>query len=163
MSKSTSNRPQKVGQLIQQELGSLLIEGLKDPRIGFATVTEVRVTGDLRQAKVFISVYGTDDERQTSLAGLTAAAGYLKRQLARSIRLRFMPDLIFVLDTSLDTAQRLEDIIEAIDSGETVIPESESFETVEVATDRQARSATAERMQQDQLERPNERRVKKSR
>ena len=153
MPKSSSNRPQKVGQLIQKELGNLLIEGLKDPRIGFATVTEVRVTGDLRQAKVFISVYGSEQERQDSLEGFLAAAGFLKRALSRSLRLRFMPDLLFELDTSLDQAQRLDEIIYAIEAGELEIPETEVHETVPVATDRQARMDSAERMDADLAER----------
>ena len=149
MSKSSSNRPQKVGQLIQKELGNLLIEGLKDPRIGFATITEVRVTGDLRQAKVFVSVYGTDKERQDSLEGLTAAAGFLKRQLGRALRLRFLPDLIFSLDTSLDQAHRLDEIIHAIESGDKEIPDTEVHKTVPVATDRKARVDSAERIGAD--------------
>jgi len=153
VSKSSSNRPQKVGQLIQKELGNLLIEGLKDPRIGFATVTEVRVTGDLRQAKVFISVYGTDQERRESLEGFLAAAGFLRRQLSRSLRLRYIPELLFELDTSLDQAQRLDEIIHAIEAGDKEIPETEVHETVPVATDRQARMDSAERMDADLTER----------
>lgn len=153
VSKSSSNRPQKVGQLIQQELGNLLIEGLKDPRIGFATITEVRVSGDLRQAKVFVSVYGSDQERQDSIEGLMAAAGYLKRQLGRTLRLRFLPDLIFALDTSLDQAHRLDEIIHAIESGDKEVPETEVHQTVPVATDRQARMDSAERIEADIVER----------
>ncbi len=163
MSKSSSNRPQKVGQLIQKELGNLLIEGLKDPRIGFATITEVRVTGDLRQAKVFVSVYGTQEEREQSVAGLTAAAGYLKREMGKALRLRFLPDLIFALDTSLDQAHRLEEIINAIESGDKEIPETELNQTVPVATDRKARGDSAERIETDLVERQHRQASKVSR
>tara|TARA_Y100001934_G_C12108307_1_gene657273 strand:+ start:195 stop:719 length:525 start_codon:yes stop_codon:yes gene_type:complete len=163
VSKSSSNRPQKVGQLIQKELGNLLIEGLKDPRIGFATITEVRVTGDLRQAKVFVSVYGTQEEREQSVAGLTAAAGYLKREMGKALRLRFLPDLIFALDTSLDQAHRLEEIINAIESGDKEIPETELNQTVPVATDRKARGDSAERIETDLVERQHRQASKVSR
>ena len=153
VAQSNSNRPQRVAQLIQQELGNLFIEGLKDPRIGFVTITEVRVTGDLRQARVFVSVYGSDEERAQSVDGLTAAAGYLKRQLAQALRLRFMPDLAFELDTSLDHVQRLDQIIQAIETGESEIPESQVAETVPVATDRTARNERAQQMNEDHAER----------
>jgi len=149
VAQSISNRPQKVAQLIQQELGTLFIQGLKDPRIGFATVTEVRVSGDLRQARVFVSVYGSEEERSESLKGLTAAAGYLRRQLSRSLRLRFMPELEFALDTSLDEAQRLEDIISAIEAGDSEVPDRSTQETVPVATDRDALNKSAMRMEED--------------
>ena len=80
MSRSQDKRPQRVGQMLQEEISRLLISGLHDPRIGFVTITEVRVSGDLRHARVFISAYTEKAEREASIAGLNAATDALKYQ-----------------------------------------------------------------------------------
>lgn len=124
----------------------MLVEGLKDPRIGFATVTEVRLTPDLRTARVYVSIYGTDEERSASVAGLTAAAGFLKRQLSRRMRLKYTPSLIFVHDDTLDQAQRLDEVFDAISAGDSEAPEpAGEAPTLPVKTDR---SELAERREQ---------------
>ena len=122
MSSSPHQRAQRVGQLIHEVLGQLLIEGLKDPRVGFVTITHVHLTDDLRSAWVAVSILGSDSQRQTSLQGLQAAAGYLKRHVAQHLKLRFTPDLRFSLDDSLDRVQRLEELFAAVSRGETDIP-----------------------------------------
>jgi len=117
-------RADRVSHLIQQELGQLLVNGVKDLRIGFVTVTEVRLTDDLRSARVYISIFGDESERASSLSGLQDAAGYLKRELSQRIRLRYTPNLTFHHDTTLDRAARLEELLastrknDAIDSAE---------------------------------------------
>jgi ribosome-binding factor A len=129
-------RAQRVGHLIQQELAKMLVEGVKDPRVGFATVTEVRASPDLRTARVYFSVYGSDQERSDTMAGLTAASGYLQRELGRRLRLKYTPELTFALDTSLDQADRLEQLIGAISRGETETPADLPRESVPVETSR---------------------------
>lgn len=136
MSESDHKRSSRVGPLIQQELSRLLFNGLKDPRVGFVTVTEVRVTDDFGQAKVYVSIYGEPEKRQESLQGLKAAAGYLKRELAAVLKLRHMPDLFFVLDESLDKAQRLHQVMNAISRGESELPPAVETSFVPVKTPR---------------------------
>ncbi len=141
---SDKKRSARVGELIKHELAELITNELKDPRVGFVTVTEVRVPGDLRSAKVFVSIYGDDEGRQSSLAGLNAAAGFLKRELGRRLQLRHVPELTFVHDESLDRADRLQALMNAIAHGETETPDTELHQAVPVDT---ARTALAERQQ----------------
>lgn len=110
----------------------MLQEELKDPRIGFVTVTEVRPTPDLRHAKIFVSVYDEANERSASIEALQSAAGFIKRELAQVLRTRFVPELEFVLDDGLDRAQRLEDVMSAIHAGEHELPEERVTEFLEV-------------------------------
>lgn len=112
-------RDQRLGQLIQQEIAKLLVNEVKDPRVGFATVTEVRTAADLAQAKVFVSILGDDTQRQDTLKGLTKARGFLRRELAHRLKLRQMPELFFELDTTLDKVDRLESVFRAIEEGKT--------------------------------------------
>ena len=89
MSEQAYKRADRVAHLIQQEVGSVLDQGLRDPRIGFVTVTGVHLSNDLRSARIHVSIYGSEAEREASLAGLQAAAGYVKRELGKRIKLRF--------------------------------------------------------------------------
>jgi ribosome-binding factor A len=133
MSSSGGKRAHKLGQIIQKELGRMLQEELKDPRIGFVTITEVRPTPDLRHAKIFVSVYDEADVRGESVAALQSAAGFIKRELGQVLRTRFVPELEFVLDDGLDRAQRLEDVMSAIHAGEHELPEERINEFLEVS------------------------------
>ena len=138
MSSSSPKRPQRVAQLIQQEISRLLVQGLKDPRVGFVTVTEVRVTGDLRHAKVYVSVYEDGERRDETLAGLQAAAGFIKREIAQNVRIRWVPDLHFTLDEGLERAQRMEELMGAIARGDKEAPEAVSAEVLPVVNSRSA-------------------------
>ena len=119
-----------MGHLLQQELARLLVEGIKDPRVGFVTVTEVRVTDDLKHAQAYVSILGDDAQRQTTLAGLRAAAGFVKRELGQRCSLRYIPTLSFEHDDTLDRAQRLEVIFAAVKRGESEIPPPEALEAL---------------------------------
>ncbi len=112
-------RGQRLGQLLQQEIASLLVNEIKDPRVGFATVTEVRTAADLTLARVFVSILGDENQRKETLEGLSKARGFLRRELAHRLKLRQMPELQFELDTTLDTADRLESVFKAINEGKT--------------------------------------------
>lgn len=114
---SDPKRGQRLGQLIQQEIAKLLVNEVKDPRVGFATVTEVRTAPDLTLARVFVSILGDDSQRQSTLTGLGKARGFLRRELAHRLKLRQMPELQFELDTTLDDVDRLESVFRSINEG----------------------------------------------
>ncbi|RNB92054.1 30S ribosome-binding factor RbfA [Brevibacillus fluminis] len=115
MNKTRTNR---VGEEIKKELSLLLQRGMKDPRIGFVTVTGVEVTSDLQQAKVYISVFGSAEQRSDSLAGLQKAKGFLRTEIGRRIKLRHVPDLVFKLDESIDYGNKIETILREISTPE---------------------------------------------
>ncbi len=90
----------------------MLAGELKDPRLAvFATVTEVRMTPDLKQAKVYVSVLGTEAEQASTIKGLTAAAGFIRHELSERLQLRRAPELMFVLDRSEEYAQRINELL----------------------------------------------------
>jgi ribosome-binding factor A len=101
-------RAERLADRIRDEVAEMVSAELKDPRIGFATVTEVDVSGDLHHARVSVSVLGSTDDQQKSLEGLTSAAGYVRRELAQRLRLRLVPELTFVLDAAAEQNERLE-------------------------------------------------------
>ncbi len=104
-------RPQRVGEKIRTEMSSLLVSGLRDPRIGFTTVTEVSVSPDLRQARIFLSVLGTEEEQKEALAGFDSARNFIRRELAHRLSLRRVPELHFVLDRSSAYADHIEKLL----------------------------------------------------
>jgi len=101
-----------VGDQIRQEISDMLLRELKDPRIGFVTITKVAVSDDLRQAKVYYSVFGGEQEKEDSLQGLESATGYIKRELGRRMRLKYMPDITFFFDDSLEYGARIEKLLQ---------------------------------------------------
>src|SRR3989304_5823593 len=94
-------RSEKVADLIQKEVSQMLVKSIKDPRIGFVTITRVNVSEDCRLAKVYFSVAGTLGERENSVKGLDSAKGYVRKELGRRIRLRYTPEIIFQFDPSI--------------------------------------------------------------
>src|SRR6059058_419086 len=113
-----THRQEKLGELIAVELSELLRTRVKDPRVGFASITHVEVSGDLRHAKVFVSVMGTPEEQAQTMKGLKNATGFLRHELASRLVLRFMPELIFKLDTSIAEGARILDLIQQIEAEE---------------------------------------------
>ncbi|WP_204518413.1 30S ribosome-binding factor RbfA [Brevibacillus fulvus] len=107
-------RMSRVGEEIKKELSILLQREMKDPRIGFVTVTSVDVTSDLQLAKVYVSIFGSEEQREASLAGLHKAKGFLRTELGRRIKLRHVPDLVFKLDESIDYGNKIESILREI-------------------------------------------------
>jgi ribosome-binding factor A len=114
----TTGRMRRVDEAIRQVIGDALAGELKDPRVGFVTVTDLRTSPDLSQARVYVSVLGPDggasaeQEREDTLAGLRSAHGYLQKRLAGELRLKRTPTLEFVYDETTDRAMRLEELIE---------------------------------------------------
>jgi ribosome-binding factor A len=106
-----SPRTRRVGELIQAELSEIILRELKDPRIGFVTITGVDVTPDLRHADVFISVLGSKRDRDASLAALQNSAGFLRKELASRIEMKYFPDLKFKIDPSIEAGMKIDKII----------------------------------------------------
>ena len=108
-------RSDQVTEAIREEIAMFLAEGVKDPRVtGLVTVTGVDMTRDLRHAKVFVSVMGTDTDRSATLEGLSSVAGFLRSRLARSLSLRVAPEVHFVPDESIARAARIETLLSQI-------------------------------------------------
>src|SRR5437899_10570399 len=104
----STRRVERINDLLRSELSELIGRELKDPRLaGLISITEVETTSDLRHAKVFVSVFGRDEERQSSLAALRSAAGFLRHEVAQRIVIRHMPELDFRLDSSIERGDRI--------------------------------------------------------
>jgi ribosome-binding factor A len=105
-------RSERVADLIQKEISEMLIRSIKDPRIGFVTITRVLVTDDCRSAKIYYSVMGTPAEREESLKGLESAKGYIRKELGGRVRLRYTPEIVFQFDPSIEYAIHIEEVIQ---------------------------------------------------
>jgi ribosome-binding factor A len=105
-------RPRRVGEQIQRYLSSRLIQELRDPRLGFATITGVEMSPDLHTARVFVTVFGLDAKgKKTAIAALNGATGRLRWELGRDLKLRHVPSLLFLEDVSIERADRIERLI----------------------------------------------------
>lgn len=111
-------RSDKVGGVIKEEISRMLLREIKDPRIGFVTITKVKVSKDLRFVKVYFSVLGDQSAREDSLRGLNSAKGFMRRELGRKLRLRYVPDIVFSFDPSLEHMSRLAELIHQIHGDE---------------------------------------------
>ena len=108
-----TQRVEKVQKLARQVLGEA-IHDLKDPRIGFTTVTSVRITPDLRHARILVSVLGTPEEQEETMKGLTSAKAHLRTELGRQVRMKYLPELTFELDHQAEAAEHLEELFRKI-------------------------------------------------
>jgi ribosome-binding factor A len=110
-----THRTERVAEAIRHTVATFLTADLRDPRIGFVTVTGVRVSRDLSHAWIAVSVMGVPEERDRSLTGLESAAGYLRAQLAHELRLRVVPELHFELDQGQAHAARIEAVLKELE------------------------------------------------
>jgi ribosome-binding factor A len=117
MKRRPSHRPERVAEAIRQTVAAFLTGNVRDPRVGFVTVTSVDVSGDLGHARVRVSVMGSEDEKGKSLEGLASAARFLRAQLARELPLRVTPELSFELDRGLEHAQRIDQVLKKLKEG----------------------------------------------
>jgi ribosome-binding factor A len=108
-----ADRMRRVNEAVKEVLSARIAEGLKDPRIGFVTVTAVDTTPDLRHARVFVSVLGGARQREQTLAGLTSSHGYLQARIAAELRMKRTPTLEFVYDESIDRGMRISQLLDA--------------------------------------------------
>lgn len=111
-------RVNRVAEQMRKELGDIIERKLKDPRIGFVTVTDVEVSGDLQQAKVFLTVLGDEDKTSATLEGLEKAKGFIRSEVGARIRLRKTPELSFHWDHSFEEGRRIDRLIDKIHDDE---------------------------------------------
>lgn len=107
-------RCEKVAEAIHEVISGLLVKGVKDPRVGFVTITGVKVTDDLHLATIYFSVIGSDADRKGTEAGLNSARGYLRRELGKTLTMRYIPDLLFRYDDSVEYGSRIENLLKQI-------------------------------------------------
>jgi ribosome-binding factor A len=107
-----ADRMRRVNEAVREVVSARLTEGLKDPRIGFVTVTSVDTSTDLRQARVYVSVLGSDEERSETLAGLGSAHAILQQAVATELRMKRTPTLQFVFDESIDRGMRITELLD---------------------------------------------------
>ena len=117
MVRMEGKRSEKVADLIQKEVSQMLLRSIKDPRIGFVTITKVTVSEDCRFARVYFSVAGTLAERESSEKGLNSAKGYVRKELGRRLRLRYTPEIVFQFDPSIEYAIHMEEVIRDLHRG----------------------------------------------
>jgi ribosome-binding factor A len=113
-----SRRVERVAALIRREVSELLVSGIKDERVqhGMVSVTSVEVAGDLQHCKVFVSIFGSDDDRKQAMGGLQAAAPYVKGELGRRLKLRRTPEVVFVLDRGLEKGNTVLGLLQQLEA-----------------------------------------------
>ncbi len=113
---ATDRRVERVASLIKREVSLMLIGDIKDDRVGagMVSVTDVNVSGDLQHAKIFVSIYGSDEARAETMEGLQAATGYIRRELGHRVRLRRTPEVIFLEDRSIERGTRILTLLNQI-------------------------------------------------
>jgi ribosome-binding factor A len=111
-------RPERMGHEIRVILAELISRQVKDPRIGFVTVTRVEMTPDLHHARVFVSVLGSPEEQESSIEGLSSAAGFLRREIGHRLNLRRAPELVFILDHGVEAVERIEMLLQKLHKDE---------------------------------------------
>lgn len=109
-----TTRPEKVQEALRQEISKIVQQDLKDPRLGFLTITGVELTKDLRYAKVYFTVLGETKNKKLALKGLNSAKGYIKSLISDKIRLRYMPELDFRIDESFEHTKQIYDILDKL-------------------------------------------------
>lgn len=113
------SRAEKVRKALMREVSSLLQRNVKDPRIsGIVSVTDVELSTDCRYAKVFVSIFGSEEEQQKTMTALESSTGYIRCELGKRIQLRFTPEIKFLIDNSLERGARVSNLLEQISRGE---------------------------------------------
>jgi ribosome-binding factor A len=121
-------RSDRLAHELKNELSFILAREVKDPRVGFATITQVRVSSDLRHARVFVSVLGSPTQQKETFAALHRAGGFIRRQLSGRLKLRHCPDLQFTFDDSLERGARMDKLIAEVSQELPVAPPADDSE-----------------------------------
>jgi ribosome-binding factor A len=123
---ATGRRISRVAELIKREVSQMLLHDIKDERVGsgMISVTDVDVSGDLQHAKIFVSIYGTEEAKVATMEGLQSATGYVRSQLGKRVNLRRTPEVIFVEDASLERGMRVLSLIEKLSSERPLLEEN---------------------------------------
>lgn len=130
---ATDRRVARVAELIKREVSQMLMSGIKDDRVGMGmvSVTDVDLSGDLQHAKVFVSIYGSDEAKAETMAGLKSATGYVRSELGHRIRLRRTPEVVFVEDRSLERGDKVLNLINQLSRDRKDFDEPEATEDSE--------------------------------
>lgn len=108
-------RRQRMQDLFREEISEIIQREIRDPGLGFITILDVKLSEDLKYAKILYSVYGSDDEKQKTTEALKRARGYIKHLLGKRVQLRLMPEITWELDTQQEKIERIEKILEELD------------------------------------------------
>lgn len=108
-------RVRKIQEFIKQEVSRIILHELKDPGLGFVTVTDARITGDLREATVYVSLFGSDEEKANTLTALKKAGGYIRSEVGRHLGIRYSPQIAFKEDSSLDYGMKIDKMLQDIE------------------------------------------------
>jgi len=114
---SSFSRAERVGGLIQATLSDLLQKGIRDPRLEMTTITSVKMSADLKLARIYFTIYGGRARSEAAVKGFDSARGYIKRSLAPRLGLRYMPDLKFFWDESFDYGTHIDELLKKINTG----------------------------------------------
>ena len=118
-----SRRQRQVAELLHEEISRLMQHNTRDPRLGFVTVTGVDVSPDLRNAKVYVTVLGEKEDQKETLAGLASATGFYRYQLKKDLSLRYIPELQFQIDSSLEYGLHIEKLLDSLQEEPENMPE----------------------------------------
>lgn len=108
-------RTSRVAEQMKKEVGDILNQKIKDPRVGFVTVTDVDLTNDLQHATIYVSVFGDELEKEASLIGLSKASGFIRSEIGKRIRLRKVPEIIFKFDEAHEYGNHIDAILRQLD------------------------------------------------
>ncbi len=111
------NRSHRVGDQILREISNLLLRKVKDPRLRGVTLTDVRMTKDLKRAFVYYSLFGRDEQKEQAQAGFESAKGFIRKEIGERLHLRYVPDIQFRYDISLEYGQKIERLLEKLETG----------------------------------------------
>lgn len=110
----TSHRANRVAEEIKKETIQMIRDQLKDPRIGFVTVTSVEVTPDIRYARIYVSILGNDEEKKGTMEALLKSQGFIRSELGKRMRLRYTPEISFHIDTSIEHGARIMELLQEV-------------------------------------------------
>jgi ribosome-binding factor A len=126
-----SHHGERLAEMLRIELAQIIEGEVRDPRVGLATVTEVRLAQDGRHARVFVAVPGGEEQEQATLKGLVAAGGFMRHQLAEALSLRYTPELTFILDHSEEQHGRVDELLKRIDKANSKAADKAPFKANE--------------------------------
>lgn len=144
---ATSRRVSRVAELIKREVSQMLLQDIKDDRVGagMVSVTDVDVSGDLQHAKIYVSIYGTDEARQQIMAGLKSATGFIRSELGHRVRLRRTPEVIFQEDRSIERGTKVLSLLNqlnispALDEQVSNADDSEDQDDADISAEEEAK------------------------
>jgi len=109
-------RQERVEELIREEVSDILREKVSDPRIGFVSITRVKISPDLENASIYVSIFGEENKKKEAMKGLASATGFIRRELGHMLELRLTPDIHFVRDDSIERGSKVLEIIHRLES-----------------------------------------------